>query len=118
MVQQTENFSFAYLKELFVSATMQWMSARGEILDRASGEPPDNALPHGRATAPLVNDASMDEIILDQATRLRAEMAALSGSPASSQSPASAGGTVARAFANARRFLRALPIPPRENEGQ
>ena len=114
VVQQTENFSFAYLKELFVSATMQWMSACGETLDQASGEPPNNAFPHGRAAACL-SGASMDEIILSQAARLRAQMAALSGSQASSQSPAS--GKVARALAKARRFLRAFLIAPRENDG-
>ena len=84
LVQQTDNFSFAYLKELFVSATMQWMSTRGEI----------------------VTGASMDGIILDQIARLRAQMAALPGSPASSKSPGSVNGTIARALASARRFLR------------
>jgi AAA+ superfamily predicted ATPase len=84
VVQQTENFSFAYLKELFVSATMQWMSARGEI----------------------VTGASMDEIILDQAARLRAQMAAPSGAPVSSKSRGLISGIIAHASASTRRFLR------------
>ncbi len=59
VVEQTENFSFAYMKELFLSATMQWMSTRAETLkpNESSG-------------------ASMDEIILEQAVRLRAQMTA------------------------------------------
>ena len=48
LTQQTEGFSFAYLKELFLSSMMQWMSNGG---------------------------ASMDQVILAQATPLRAQMA-------------------------------------------
>ena len=88
VVQQTENFSFAYMKELFVSATMQWMSNRGDMLDSPSGDQP--------------NDGSMDATILDQAARLRAQMITLSESPALS---ASTNGPVARALATARRFF-------------
>jgi hypothetical protein len=61
---KTENFSFAYLKELFVSATMQWMSTRGE----------------------LPNQMSMDEIIADQTTHLRTQMAEISANSAASAS--------------------------------
>jgi DNA polymerase III delta prime subunit len=88
VVQQTENFSFAYMKELFVSATMQWMSNRGDMLDSPSGD--------------LPNDESMDATILDQAARLRAQMTTLSESPASS---ASTNGPLAHALATARRFF-------------
>lgn len=45
VVQQTEGFSFAYLKELFLSSMMEWMAMAGGI--------------------------SMDRIILGQATQLR-----------------------------------------------
>jgi ATPase family protein associated with various cellular activities (AAA) len=100
VVQQTANFSFAYMKELFVSATMQWMSTRSEIPDSTSGEVSANGAPQAIA--------SMEEIILDQAARLRAQMATLSVSPASAQLPLSARGTVARILAIARRFLRTL----------
>ena len=102
VVQQTYNFSFAYLKELFVSATMQWMSTRAEMLDSTRGELPHSALPDGRTPARAVGRASMDEIILEQATRLRTQMAALSPSSASS---ASENGTLARKLAGARRFF-------------
>jgi hypothetical protein len=107
VVQQSENFSFAYMKELFVSATMQWMSARREIFDSTSGlEPPNSVLTDKQANAPLVSGTSMDEIILDQVARLRAQMPALSVSSASSQSPVSGSRRVARALASARGFLR------------
>ena len=48
VVRATEGFSFAYLKELFLSSMMQWISADGS--------------------------ASMDTIILDQTTRLRRQL--------------------------------------------
>jgi SpoVK/Ycf46/Vps4 family AAA+-type ATPase len=89
VVQQTENFSFAYMKELFVSATMQWMSTRVEMLDSTSSV------------------ISMDIIIIDQVARLRAQMAALA---VSSPSPASSGGTLAGASASARRFLQLFGV--------
>lgn len=47
VVGQTEGFSFAYMKDLFLSSMMQWMSIEG---------------------------ISMDEIILGQAVQLRAQM--------------------------------------------
>lgn len=47
LVRQTEGFSFAYLKELFLSSMMQWMSYRG---------------------------MSMDEVIFTQATQLRRQI--------------------------------------------
>jgi len=50
VVQQTDGFSFAYLKELFVSSMMQWMAADGSAL--------------------------MDQIILVQASQLREQMKA------------------------------------------
>jgi SpoVK/Ycf46/Vps4 family AAA+-type ATPase len=140
VVEQTEDFSFAYMKELFVSATMQWMSTREEILDSTSVvlastsvELPNDALPDGstplpqrelrpRANAPLTasifgeeGGTSMDEIILNQAARLRAQMGRLSVSSASSTL---ADGTVARVLASARRFLRALHISSRESKRQ
>ena len=49
VVQRTKDFSFAYLKELFLSAMMQWMTKAGS--------------------------RSMDEIILGQAIQLRGQMA-------------------------------------------
>ena len=48
VVNETEGFSFAYLKELFVAAMVQWMSSGG----------------HG----------SMDEVIISQTELLRAQM--------------------------------------------
>ena len=67
IVEQTENFSFAYLKELFLSATMQWMSARAKLFD-ARGELRAGDL------------CTMDTIILEQATALRAQMTSASQS--------------------------------------
>jgi hypothetical protein len=67
-VQQTEGFSFAYLKELFVSATMLWMSTKSEA-DRGS-----------RASSrrgELLALNSMDRIILEEVARLRAQMASV-----------------------------------------
>jgi AAA+ superfamily predicted ATPase len=58
LVQQTEGFSFAYLKELFLSSMMQWTAAIG---------------------------ASMDKIILGQATQLREQMAAAAKAPGPTQ---------------------------------
>jgi len=49
LARQTEGFSFAYLKELFLSSMMQWMGSGG---------------------------VSMDQVIRGQATQLRAQMAA------------------------------------------
>lgn len=49
LVGQTEGFSFAYMKELFLSSMMQWVSYRG---------------------------ASMDEVICAQAVQLRQQMKA------------------------------------------
>lgn len=48
VVQQTEGFSFAYMKELFLSSMMQWMATKGAV--------------------------SMDQINLSQAVRLREQM--------------------------------------------
>ena len=48
VVRKTENFSFAYLKELFVASVAQWMSAGGT--------------------------GSMDEVILAQTALLRGQM--------------------------------------------
>jgi AAA+ superfamily predicted ATPase len=56
VVRQTEGFSFAYLKELFVSSMMQWMTMAGGI--------------------------SMDQIILDQATQLREQAASTTAAEA------------------------------------
>jgi hypothetical protein len=58
LVQQTEGFSFAYLKELFLSSMMQWTAATG---------------------------ASMDKIIPGQATQLREQMAAAAQAPGPTQ---------------------------------
>ena len=57
IVQQTEGFSFAYLKELFLSSMMQWMAADGNAL--------------------------MDQIISSQVVQLREQMTA--GEKASSE---------------------------------
>jgi AAA+ superfamily predicted ATPase len=48
LVRQTEGFSFAYLKELFVSSMMHWMSAK--------------------------EDTSMEEVMLAQSRQLRSQM--------------------------------------------
>ena len=50
VVRKTENFSFAYMKELFVASMVQWMSAGGQ--------------------------GSMDEVIRAQAKLLRSQMSA------------------------------------------
>jgi AAA+ superfamily predicted ATPase len=58
LARQTEGFSFAYLKELFLSSMMQWMASEG---------------------------VSMDKVILAQATQLRAQMAVTASAPRVSQ---------------------------------
>jgi hypothetical protein len=50
VVQQTEGFSFAYMKELFLSSMMQWIATTG--------------------------GKSMDGIILGQVAQLREQMGA------------------------------------------
>ena len=55
VIQQTEGFSFAYLKELFLSSMMHWMAMAG-------GMP-------------------MDKIILGQATQLREQIVTSAKSP-------------------------------------
>jgi AAA+ superfamily predicted ATPase len=50
VVRQTEGFSFAYMKELFLSSLMQWMATTGRV--------------------------SMDQIMLSQGLQLREQMAA------------------------------------------
>jgi pimeloyl-ACP methyl ester carboxylesterase len=57
IVAQTESFSFAYMKELFLSSMMQWMSA----------------------PAP----ASMDAVVVDRARRLREQMKSQKEEPVS-----------------------------------
>ena len=57
VIQQTEDFSFAYLKELFLSSMMHWMAMAGDI--------------------------SMDKIILGQATQLREQIVTSAKSPLS-----------------------------------
>ena len=82
VVQQTENFSFAYMKELFLSATMHWMSTREDL-----------------------PNSTMDQMVLDQAALLRAQMTLPSASPPS-QSSASTSGRMNRAMRFVRRFFR------------
>ena len=77
IVQQTEDFSFAYLKELFVSATMHWMSATSEL--------------------PCALN-SMDRIIVEEVGRLRAQMASVAS--------VATAGRVSRAVTSARRVFR------------
>ena len=86
VVQQTEDFSFAYLKELFLSATMQWISTRAVALDSPSNLAPADQL-------------SMDEIIRDQVALLRSQMSAASSTVAT-------GGRMSRALASVRHRLR------------
>lgn len=50
VVRQTEGFSFAYMKELFLSSMMQWMATTGGV--------------------------SMGETMLSQASQLREQMSA------------------------------------------
>jgi AAA+ superfamily predicted ATPase len=59
VMEQTEGFSFAYMKELFLSAMMRWMASAGGI--------------------------SMDKIILVQATQLREQMITSAKSPTLAQ---------------------------------
>ncbi|HKZ02173.1 MAG TPA: ATP-binding protein [Pyrinomonadaceae bacterium] len=56
VVEQTQGFSFAYMKELFLSSMMQWMTREGDV--------------------------SMDEIILGQAVQLRKQINAVEKSTA------------------------------------
>lgn len=90
VVQQTENFSFAYLKELFLSATMQWMSTRALTIESEPG--------HSSA-----DQSSLETIITDVAKLLRTQMSA----PTASESPQSQSllGRIKRAVAYVRRFL-------------
>jgi AAA+ superfamily predicted ATPase len=80
VVQKTEDFSFAYLKELFVSATAQWMSTHAGILDSES-----------------TVTGTMEQIILDQVAQLRVEMSRLS-QPSPSKTRISAGSKVAQSL--------------------
>jgi AAA+ superfamily predicted ATPase len=59
VIRSTEGFSFAYLKELFLSATMQWISTGGSV--------------------------TMDQIMLDQAVQLREQMNAVQQAAAAAQ---------------------------------
>lgn len=82
VVRQTENFSFAYMKELFLSATMHWISTREDL-----------------------PNSTIDQMVLDQVVLLRAQMTSPSVSgPA--QLPAAASGRANRALAVVRRLLR------------
>lgn len=92
VVQQTDSFSFAYLKELFLSATMQWMATRSRA-------------PESEEDQQSASQSSLDTVILDQAARLRAQMTASSASEAS-QSTASAGGRVRRTIVSVCSCLR------------
>jgi DNA replication protein DnaC len=74
VVLQTDNFSFAYLKELFLSATMQWMSSRGIDLDQGRSDSPDDG-------------PSMDKVILDQVALLRSQMKEPAASSTASTAP-------------------------------
>ena len=93
VVEQTENFSFAYLKELFLSATMQWMSTRAKLLD-ATGDLRAGDL------------CTMDTIILEQVTALRAQMT--SPSQSENQSSLSPGVRLKRAAVRINSLLRGL----------
>ena len=86
VVQQTEDFSFAYLKELFLSATMQWISTRAVDVNSAQGLASATAL-------------SMDEIVRDQAALLRGQMTSASSDDATD-------GKLSRAMASVRNLLR------------
>jgi ATPase family associated with various cellular activities (AAA) len=61
VVGQTEGFSFAYLKELFLSAMMRWIAAPG--------------------------DAAMDAILLEQCESLRHQMATAPPEPSAEAKP-------------------------------
>jgi hypothetical protein len=88
VVQQTENFSFAYLKELFLSATMQWMSTRATM---------ESKLDHSSA-----DQSSLETIITDVAKLLRTQMSA----PTESDSQGShLSGRIKRAVAYVRCFF-------------
>ncbi|HKR59510.1 MAG TPA: ATP-binding protein, partial [Pyrinomonadaceae bacterium] len=66
VAQMTADFSFAYLKELFVSATTQWMSARESEPD----------LKHACESSP-----PMDSIVVELAKQLRQQMKSASDAP-------------------------------------
>ena len=85
VVQQTEGFSFAYLKELFVSATVQWMSTK-----------PEPGADRGAIAGSSSN--SMDRIILEEVARLHTQMVSVAS--------AASGGRVSRAVASARRIFQ------------
>jgi len=96
VVQQTEDFSFAYLKELFVSATMHWMSTKpepGGDHGARAGSSRGVVVATGSVTS-----NSMDRIILEEIARLRAQMVSVAS--------AATGGRVSRAVASARRILQ------------
>ena len=86
VVHQTEDFSFAYLKELFLSATMQWISTRAVSDSASDGAPADQT--------------SIDEIVREQAALLRDQMTAASASTL----PTS--GKLGRVLARVRNRLR------------
>jgi SpoVK/Ycf46/Vps4 family AAA+-type ATPase len=90
VVQQTENFSFAYLKELFLSTTMQWMSTRALTIESE----PDHS---------SADQSSLETSILEVAKLLRTQMSASTASE-SPQSKSLLGG-IKRALAHFRRFL-------------
>jgi SpoVK/Ycf46/Vps4 family AAA+-type ATPase len=149
VVQQTENFSFAYLKELFVSSTMQWMTHRAkhlessevslkihqsELLDSGvgssdptrqsellnSGQVQISVGDFSRDNAQVMSgvsvsgasrsrNAAIDEIVLEQAGRLRKEMTALKELPPSSASAdLSSNGSVWTAMGQALARMRSL----------
>ena len=80
----TEDFSFAYLKELFVSSMLRWV--------QASGEPASAADVPARGTAPAATtpgtSADMHSILESQIGLLRAQMRALATATLEEQAPA------------------------------
>jgi AAA+ superfamily predicted ATPase len=114
VVQQTENFSFAYLKELFVSSTMQWMTTRRELLvasavqadvgERARNESGLSAI--GTMNEPgLARGVSMDEIVLEQVGQLLKQMTAISMPQPTPSSPTLVWRNLSRAIARMRAIL-------------
>ncbi len=113
LVHQTASFSFAYMKELFVSSMMQWISTNGEVSDAMFRASYNDALSVSSARIwsrdkeanALEVRASMHDIILDQAARLRVQMVTPSASSVSSSSNASRGRALSSAWERVRRLF-------------
>ncbi|HKY27241.1 MAG TPA: ATP-binding protein [Pyrinomonadaceae bacterium] len=71
VVRDTEGFSFAYLKELFLSSMMQWMGSGRTSMDEGSER---------TSTDERSGRTSMDELMVAEVARLRRQMPEQGGS--------------------------------------